>query len=131
MKEIIMSLAEYFEKIKGLGVLATSDCEGNVDIAVYSRPYIIDEKTIAFSMLEQLSYSNIQSNPKAAYMFVEQGEGYAGKRLHLTKTGEEKDPERIKQIRQQHSKAKDYDEKVRHLIYFTVDKIRPLVGDNA
>ena len=83
-----MSLAEYFKNIKGLGVLATSDTDGNVDIAVYSRPYIIDEKTIAFSMLEKLSYSNIQSNPKAAYMFVEHGEGYAGKRLHLTKTGE-------------------------------------------
>jgi len=124
-----MSLAEYFENIKGLGVLATSDTDGNVDIAVYSRPYIIDEKTIALSMLEKLSYSNIQSNPKAAYMFVEQGEGYAGKRLHLTKTGEEKDPERIKEIKQQHKKTREPDEKVRHLIYFTIDKIRPLVGD--
>jgi len=126
-----MSLVEYFENIKGLGVLATSDSDGNVDIAVYSRPYIIDEKTIAFSMLEKRSYSNIQSNPRAAYMFVEQGEGYAGKRLNLTKTGEEKDEERIKQIRQQHSKAKDYEDKVRHLVYFTVDKIRPLVGDKT
>ncbi|HUT45396.1 MAG TPA: pyridoxamine 5'-phosphate oxidase family protein [Sedimentisphaerales bacterium] len=126
-----MSLAEYFENINGLGVLATSDSDGNVDIAVYSRPYIIDEKTIAFSMLERLSYSNVQSNPKAAYMFVEQGEGYAGKRLHLTKTGEEKDPERIKEIKQQHTRTREPDEKVRHLIYFTVDKIRPLVGDNA
>ena len=126
-----MSLVEYFENIKGLGVLATSDSDGNVDIAVYSRPYIIDEKTIAFSMLEKRSYSNIQSNPRAAYMFVEQGEGYAGKRLNLTMTDEEKDEERIKQIRQQHSKAKDYEDKVRHLIYFTVDKIRPLVGDKT
>ena len=126
-----MSLAEYFEDIKGLGVLATSDSDGNVDIAVYSRPYIIDEKTIAFSMLEKLSYSNIQSNPKAAYMFVEDGPGYKGKRLHLTMTGEEKDEQRIKQIRQQHSKAKDYDDKVRHMVYFTVDKIRPLVGDKT
>src|SRR4030043_207259 len=123
MKEIIMSLAEYFENIKGLGVLATSDSDGNVDIAVYSRPYIIDEKTIAFSMLERLSYSNILSNPKAAYMFVEQGEGYNGKRLHLTKTGEEKDTERIKEIKKQHTKTRGPDEKVRPLIYFTVDKI--------
>ena len=128
-----MSLAEYFENIKGLGVLATSDSDGKVDIAVYSRPYIIDENTVAFSMLEKLSYSNIQSNPKAAYMFVEEGEGYNGKRLHLTMTGEEKDEERIKQIKQQHSKAKDKDEdgKVRHLMYFTVDKVRPLVGDKT
>jgi hypothetical protein len=126
-----MSLAEYFENIKGLGVLATSDSDGNVDIAVYSRPYIIDEKTIAFSMLEKLSYSNIQSNPRAAYMFVEEGEGYNGKRLHLTSTGEEKDLEQVKQIKQQHSKARDDDGKIRHLVYFTVDKIRPLVGDKS
>jgi len=126
-----MSLAEYFQNTKGLGVLATSDCEGNVDIAVYSRPYIIDEKTIAFSMLERLSYSNVQSNPKAAYMFAEQAEGYTGKRLHLTKTGEEKDPERIKEIKQQHTKTREPDEKVRHLIYFTIDKVRPLVGDKT
>jgi len=126
-----MSVTKYFENIKGLGVLATSDAEGNVDIAVYSRPYIIDEKTIAFSMLEKLSYSNIQSNPRAAYMFVEQGEGYNGKRLHLTKTGEENDPERIKEIKKQHTRTREPDEKVRHLIYFTVDKIRPLVGDKT
>jgi hypothetical protein len=124
-----MSLAEYFEDIKGLGVLATSDSDGNVDIAVYSRPYIIDENTIAFSMLEKLSYSNIQSNPKAAYMFVEDGPGYNGKRLHITKTGEEKDPERIKEIKKQHAKIREPDEKIRHLVYFTIDKIRPLVGD--
>jgi hypothetical protein len=124
-----MSLAEYFANIEGLGVLATSDSDGNVDIAVYSRPYIIDEKTIAFSMLERRSYSNIQSNPKAAYMFAEQGEGYAGKRLHLTKTGEEKDPERIRAIKQQHTRTHEPEEKIRHLVYFTVDKIRPLVGD--
>ena len=124
-----MNLAEYFKDIKGLGVLATSDSEGKVDVAVYSRPYIIDETTIAFSMLERLSYSNIQSNPRAAYMFAEQGPGYIGKRLHLTKVGEEKDPERIKAIRQQHQRGRVPDEKVRHLVYFSVDKIRPLVGD--
>ena len=46
-----MSLAEYFESIKGIGVLATSDSDGNVNTAIYSRPYIIDDNTVAFSML--------------------------------------------------------------------------------
>ena len=128
MTEIKMSLAEYFEDIKGVGVLATSDSDGNVDTAIYSRPYLIDENTVAFSMLEKLSYSNIQSNPKAAYMFIESGEGYKGKRLYLTMTGEEKDPERVKEIKKQHERSKDDDGKVRHLIYFSVDRTRPLVG---
>jgi hypothetical protein len=126
-----MNLAEYFKDIKGLGVLATSDSEGNVDVAVYSRPYMIDETTIAFSMLEHLSYSNIQSNPKAAYMFAQEGPGYLGKRLYLTMTGEETDPERIKEIKKQHQKYREPDEKARHLVYFSVDKIRPLVGDKT
>jgi hypothetical protein len=126
-----MSLADYFASVKGLGVLATSDSDGNVDIAIYARPYIIDEKTIAFSMLERLSYANVQSNPKAAYMFVEQGEGYVGKRLHLTMTGEEKDPQRIEAIREQHQRSYRSKEKVRHFVYFSIDKIRPLVGDKS
>ena len=124
-----MNLSDYFQDVKGMGVLATSDSDGNVDIAIYARPYIIDEKTIAFSMLDRLSYANVQSNPKAAYLFAEKGEGYAGMRLYLTKTGEEKDPERIKEIKKQHSKTYNPDETQKHLVYFTVDKIRPLVGD--
>jgi len=126
-----MSLTDYFTNAKGLGILATSDSQGNVNTAIYSRPYLIGEEKIAFSMLERLSYSNVKSNPKAAYMFVEDGEGYKGKRLCLTMTGEEKDPERIKEIKKQHEKAKDSDDKVRHLVYFTVDRIRPLVGDKT
>jgi hypothetical protein len=46
-------------------------------------------------------------------------------------TGEEKDPERIKAIRQMHSKTHGAPEAVRHLVYFTVDKIRPLAGDKT
>jgi len=126
-----MTLAEYFATIKGTGILATSDSDGNVDIAIYSRPYIMDERTIAFSMLERLSFKNVRSNPKAAYMFIEEGEGYAGKRLHLIMTGEEKDPERIKAIKQIYSKTHGAPDTVRHLVYFTVDKIRPLAGDKT
>jgi len=126
-----MSLAEYFATIKGTGILATSDSEGNVDVAIYSRPYVIDEKTFAFSMLERLSLKNVRSNPKAAYMFIEQSEGHVGKRFYLTMAGEEKDQERIKAIRQVLSKTHGAPDTPRHLVYFTVDRTRPLVGDKT
>ncbi len=126
-----MNLSEYFQDAKGTGVLATSDSDGNVDIAIYSRPYIIDEKKVAFSMLERLSYANVQSNPKAAYMFIEQGQGYSGTRLYLTKIGEEKDPERINEIKKQHSKTYSPEETHKHLVYFTIEKSRPLIGDKT
>jgi hypothetical protein len=126
-----MNLAEYFAAIKGTGILATSDSRGNVDIAIYARPYIIDDKTIAFSMLERLSFKNVRSNPKAAYIFIEQSEGYVGKRFYLTMTGEEKDEERIKAIKQLHARSFGKQQTIRHLVYFSVDKIRPLSGDKT
>jgi len=124
-----MSLAEYFETIKGTGILATSDSDGNVDLAVYSRPYVIDENKIAFSMLDRTSFSNVESNPRAAYMFIEQGEGYNGKRLYLTKVGEESDPQRIEEIKSQRPKRhKTSSESARHFVYFLIEKTRPIVG---
>jgi hypothetical protein len=124
-----MSLAEYFETVEGTGILATCDSDGNVDLAIYSRPYVIDENRIAFSMLERTSFSNIESNPKAAYMFIEQGEGYKGKRLYLTKVGEESDPQRIEEIKSQRPKRHESSpEATRHFVYFEIEKVRPIVG---
>lgn len=126
-----MDLRDYFESAKGVGILATSNASGTVDAAIYARPYIIDDNTIAFNMLERLSYANISSNPHAAYMFLEDTEGYAGKRLYLTKVHEETDSDRIKELKKKHSKIFKPDEINRHLVYFTIDKIRPLVGDET
>ena len=124
-----MSLAEYFETIKGTGILATSDSDGNVDLAVYSRPYVIDENKVAFSMLDRTSFSNLGSNPKAAYMYIEQGEGYSGKRLYLIKTGEETNQQRIEEIKSKRPRKHPGTADVaKHFVYFEIEKVRPLVG---
>ena len=124
-----MNLAEYFEKTEGTGILATSDVEGNVDLAIYSRPYVIEENKIAFSMLERTSYENLQSNPKVAYMFIEKGQGYNGKRLYLKKTSEETNQQRIEEIKSQRPKRhKNMTDSTRHFVYFEIENIRPLVG---
>ena len=123
-----MSLAEYFENTTGLGVLATSNADGDVNLAVYAKPYIIDEQTIAFSMLERRSYDNIKANPKAAYMFVEDGDGYKGTRLYLVKVGEETDAKRIQEIKQQHKNRYSTETAGKHLVYFKITENRPLVG---
>ncbi len=124
-----MDLNDYFENTKGTGVLATADNEGKVDAAIYARPYVMDEKTIAFSMLSRRSYENTQTNPYAAYLFIEAGEGYKGLRLYLTKSGEESDPERIRELKKQHDRIFDKDVIDRHIVYFEITETRPLVGD--
>jgi len=123
-----MNQSDYFENTVGTGVLATADSNGNVDVAIYARPHIIDEKTVAFIMNERLSYQNITSNPKAAYLFLENCPSYKGKRLYLTKIKEETDKYMINSIRRKSEKHHEGDLK-KHLVYFRVDRTRALVGE--
>lgn len=123
-----MELQAYFESADGMGILSTADSGGQVDSAVYARPHVIDERTVAFIMRERLSYRNLLSNPHACYLFVEDGPGYVGRRLYLTMVREESDTDVIEQFRRRQRKDNEPDEN-KSLVYFTVDGIRPLVGD--
>jgi hypothetical protein len=127
----MMTLSEYFETVKGRGMLATADSKGNVDVAVYSRPHFIDENTIAYIMRDRLTHENLQSNPRAAFLFMESGEKYTGKRLYLTKIKEETDPEVIKKIqwRKTYKDPDDEQNAKRFLVYFKIDRVLPLIGD--
>jgi hypothetical protein len=119
-------LQEYFESTKGLGVLATADSNGKVDAAVYSKPHFLEEGTLAFIMRDRLTHHNLQSNPSATFLFVEEGTGYKGKRLYLKKAREENNPELIKQIKRR--KNADSNDQPLFLVYFTLDKELPLIG---
>jgi hypothetical protein len=124
-----MNLGDYFENVEGLGVLGTADSEGRVDLAIYARPHVIDETTVAFIMSDRMSHRNLEFNPNAAYLFVETGEGYVGKRLYLTRLREETDPERIEAIRRPGREYGKRTDSEKYLVYFRVDNVRPLVGD--
>lgn len=126
-----MSMEEYFENVKGVGVLATADADGKVNVAVYARPHFLDpedDAAASFIMNDGRSYANIQANPNAAYLFVETGKGYVGKRLSLTKTREEDDQEDIKPLRRRNLPDECYEGKKQHLVHFRIDETRPLVG---
>jgi hypothetical protein len=126
-----MKLSEYFDRAKGVGVLATADAEGKVNTAIYSRPHFLDpndEDTIAFIMADRLSHANVQVNPHASYLFIEEGEGYIGKRLALTKVREETDQGIIQAIWRRSLPDQCEEAKTRFLVYFRVDGVRPLIG---
>ena len=123
-----MNLKEYFENTEGLGILSTADVEGNIDSAIYATPHVMDEETVAFIMRPRLSFENVQQNPKAAYLYIEKGPGYQGRRLYLEKTSEEKNPEYINQLRRS-AHGDSGGEETATLVYFKVVRIRPLVGD--
>jgi len=125
-------LKTYFENTEGIGVLSTADDEGRVDAAVYSRPHFMEDGTLAFIMRDRLTHRNLQSNPHAAYLFIEKGAGFQGLRLFLTKTREETDPDLIEKLRRRHDRPKDSkDDTIRFLVYFKLDKTLPLIGGDS
>jgi hypothetical protein len=121
-----MALKEYFETNKGLGILSTADSQGKVDAAVYSRPHFMEDGTLALIMRDRLSHTNLQSNPHAMYLFKEDGPGYKGKRLFITKVKEEKNTEMLESLRRR--KAAYEEGADRFLVFFKLDKEVPLVG---
>ena len=119
-------LRSYFENAKGLGVMATSDKEGKVDAAVYSRPHFMEDNTLAFIMRDRLTHLNLQSNPHAAFLFAEEGPGYIGKRLYLTMVREEENSELIHTISRREYATPPGEN--RFLVFFKIDKVLPLIG---
>jgi Pyridoxamine 5'-phosphate oxidase len=124
-----MKLSEYFEKMEGVGVLATADAQGRVNAAVYGRPHFFDDETIAFIAAEKLTHANLQSNPHAVYLFKE-ADRYEGRRLYLTKIREEKNSPLIEEIRRKKYPEVEgkYKTGSKYLIYFHLDKLLPLIG---
>ena len=122
-----MDLNEYFDKTEGLGVLSTADASGHVDTAIYARPHVMDDQTVAFIMADRRSHHNLQSNPHAAYLFKEEGNGYSGLRLYLTKTDEEKNSERLQSFIRRKSYEADEASDL-YLVSFRIDKVLGLTG---
>jgi hypothetical protein len=124
-----MDLKTYFEQVKGHGVLATADSSGRVNLALFARPHIMEDNSVAFIMPHRLTHVNLQSNPQAAYLFLEAGPGYRGRRLYLTKIREEQDTELLYSLRRRtYPPELEEKEGSRFLVFFQVDQVLPVVG---
>jgi hypothetical protein len=123
-------LGQYFNCSRGLGVLSTANGLGEVDSAIYARPHVVEEDVVAFFMADRRSHENLQSNPRAAYLFKENGDSYRGKRLFLTKIREERevDSSNAWLRRKRYEDLHDAEDADSFLVYFRVEKIVPLVG---
>jgi hypothetical protein len=109
--------------------LATADASGRVNLAIFARPHVMEDNSVAFIMPHRLTHSNLQSNPQAAYLFLEAGPGYKGKRLYLTKIREEQDTALLDSLRRRITPAEaEKQEGPRFLVFFQVDQILPVIG---
>jgi hypothetical protein len=81
-----------------------------------------------FLLAKGVPASSWSGNPSASYLFIEQGEGYVGKRLSLTVIGEETDSEKIKAVRHRNIPTIS-EEEGKYLVHFHIDGVRSLIGN--
>ena len=109
--------------------MATSNAAGVVDTAIYSRPHVMEDDSLAFVMRDRLTHRNLQENSHANYLFLEKGGGYSGMRLFMTKVDETDDHDLIASMTRRHlSPEEDKAKGKKFLVRFKVDKALSLIG---
>ncbi len=126
-----MNWKSYFDGRRGTGLLATADRTGAPNVAVYSRPHVLADGTLAFGMTDRLTHANLQANPHAVYAFQEKG--FQGVRLYLEKVREEDRGPVLEEVRHRADAivGPGTGAEVKFLVCFRVVKALNLVGDGA
>ena len=124
-------LLEYFNKQPRLGTLSTADKAGNVNVAYFGSPRMIDERTVFMGLGKNRTFANLQENPHAVYMIMEPGESlpeWKGVRVYLVMTEYQTSGEKLDQIKEVIAeKAGEGAAKMIHAaVTFDIKEIRPL-----
>ena len=83
-------------------------------------------------MSNRLTHDNVEHNPSASYLFIEDGRGFLGKRLSLVIVGEEADSEKIKAIlRHTEIDLQMSSDECKYLVHFHIEGVRPLYGNEC
>ena len=78
----------------------------------------MEDGSLAFIMWDRLTHANLQSNPHAVFLFREEGPGYKGKRLYLTKTREEEESELLYSLRRKYPSPEKDSSETKFLVFF-------------
>jgi hypothetical protein len=79
-------LLEVFNKQPRIGTLSTANVKGEVNVAVFGSPQMIDENTVVMGIGENRSFRNLRENPKAVFIVLEPGKtlmDWKGARVYL------------------------------------------------
>jgi predicted FMN-binding regulatory protein PaiB len=113
-------------------LICTANTEGDVNVAVYGSPRMIDEDTVVLAVRNNRSYQNLQKNPKAAIIVVEPGEiKHESKavRVYLEVTNIETDGDLLDQFREEIGAraGKEVANSLQAALRLKITGVRPLI----
>ena len=125
-------LREMFNKRPRIGALSTSDSKGNVNVAVFGSPQMIDDNTIIMGIGNNRSYRNLLENSKAAFIIMEPGPTapeWKGVRIYLEAITIETAGEFYNKIKEEITSrlGKQAGDMIKAAIRFTITEVRSLI----
>jgi hypothetical protein len=125
-------LLEIFNKSPRIGTLSTANAQGDVNVAVFGSPQMIDENTVVMGIGKNRSYSNLKENPKAVFIVMEPGKtvlDWKGARVYLEVLAIETGGGFYDQIRDNIAKAagEQAAKMIHAAVRFKITGVRPIV----
>jgi len=123
---------ELFNKRPRNCLICTANTEGEVNVAVYGSPRMINEDTVVLAVRNNRSYQNLQKNPKAAIIVVEPGEikhDSKAVRVYLEVSNIETDGDLLDQFREEIGAraGKEVADSLQAAIRLKITGVRPLI----
>ena len=125
----------FFNKRPRNCLISTANKKGEVNVAVYGSPRMIDENTIVLGTGDKRSYLYLKDNPKAAIIVAEPGEikhDTQAVRVYLEVTSIETKGDLFDEIREGVAQraGKEAADGLQAAISFSITDIRPLMAPN-
>ncbi|MFH1242204.1 MAG: pyridoxamine 5'-phosphate oxidase family protein [Pseudomonadota bacterium] len=121
-----------FNKRPRIGTLSTANRKGEVNVAVFGSPQMIDENTVVMGIGKNRTFMNLRENPRAAFIVMEPGKALAdwrGVRVYLEAMDIETGGGFYDQIKDNIAKAagKQAAQMIHAAIRFKIKEVRALV----
>ena len=125
-------LMTLFNKQPRIGTLSTANKRGDVNVAVFGSPQMIDENTVVMGIRDNRTFRNLQRNPKAVFVVMEPGEtvmDWKGARVYLEAIDVETGGEFYDKIKHNIAKAAGTQaaSMIHAAIRFKITEVRPIV----
>jgi hypothetical protein len=125
-----------FNKRPRIGSLSTANKKGEVNVAVFGSPQMIDENTVVMGIGQNRTFKNLQENPNAVFIVVEPGEtilDWKGARVYLEAVDIETGGGFYEQIKENIGKAagKAAADMIHAAVRFKIIEVRPIVDTGA
>jgi len=123
---------ELFNRRPRIGTLSTANRKGEVNVAVFGSPQMIDENTVVMGIGRNRSYRNLQENPKAVFIVVEPGKtvmDWKGARVYLEAVDIQSGGGFFEEVREGIAKVagKAAADMIHAAVRFRVTEVRPIV----